>query len=148
MSGPALDYSRETRRDKVNAWTARMRAHMSNHPGSTVAAVVLATVATIALIVLFGGALPNVPRFIRAIALPVVWVILFDVIYVALLPVGWLFERLIENNYKALLIGRYLVMRRIAWVSLVAVMLCTTMVVVVRSVMGGWLDMFKEQFHG
>ena len=27
-------------------------------------------------------------------------------------------------------------------------MLCTTMVVVVRSVMGGWLNMFRESFHG
>src|SRR5687767_944996 len=50
--------------------------------------------------------------------------------------------------YKLHLILKYLLKRRIAWVSLVAVMLCTTMVVVVRSVMGGWLDMFREQFHG
>jgi lipoprotein-releasing system permease protein len=50
--------------------------------------------------------------------------------------------------YKLHLILKYLLRRRIAWVSLVAVMLCTTMVVVVRSVMGGWLDMFREQFHG
>ena len=36
--------------------------------------------------------------------------------------------------YKLHLILKYLLKRRIAWVSLVAVMLCTTMVVVVRSV--------------
>ena len=50
--------------------------------------------------------------------------------------------------YKLHLILKYLLKRRIAWVSLVAVMLCTTMVVVVHSVMGGWLDMFKQSFHG
>jgi lipoprotein-releasing system permease protein len=50
--------------------------------------------------------------------------------------------------YKLLLILKYLRKRRIAWVSLIAVMLCTTMVLVVISVMGGWLRMFKESFHG
>jgi lipoprotein-releasing system permease protein len=50
--------------------------------------------------------------------------------------------------YKLHLILKYLLKRRIAWVSLIAVMLCTTMVVVVRSVMGGWLEMFRESFHG
>ncbi len=49
--------------------------------------------------------------------------------------------------YKLHLILKYLRKRRIAWVSLVAVMLCTTMVLVVISVMGGWLRMFREQFH-
>ena len=39
---------------------------------------------------------------------------------------------------------KYLRKRRIAWVSLIAVMLCTTMVLVVISVMGGWLRMFKR----
>src|SRR5882757_9315930 len=50
--------------------------------------------------------------------------------------------------YKLHLILKYLRKRRIAWVSLIAVMLCTTMVLVVISVMGGWLRMFREQFHG
>jgi lipoprotein-releasing system permease protein len=50
--------------------------------------------------------------------------------------------------YKLTLILKYLRKRRIAWVSLVAVMLCTAMVLVVISVMGGWLRMFKEGFHG
>jgi len=50
--------------------------------------------------------------------------------------------------YKLTLILKYLRKRRIAWVSLIAVMLCTTMVLVVISVMGGWLRMFKESFHG
>ncbi len=50
--------------------------------------------------------------------------------------------------YKLVLILKYLRKRRIAWVSLIAVMLCTTMVLVVISVMGGWLRMFKESFHG
>ncbi len=46
------------------------------------------------------------------------------------------------------LMGKYLAKRRIAWVALGAVMLCTTMVLVVISVMGGWLSMFKQSFHG
>ncbi len=50
--------------------------------------------------------------------------------------------------YKLHLILKYLRKRRIAWVSLIAVMLCTTMVLVVISVMGGWLRMFRQSFHG
>ncbi len=50
--------------------------------------------------------------------------------------------------YKLLLILKYLRKRRIAWVSLVAVMLCTMMVLVVMSIMGGWLRMFRSQFKG
>ncbi len=50
--------------------------------------------------------------------------------------------------YKLHLIQKYLRKRRIAWVSLIAVMLCTAMVLVVISVMGGWLRMFRESFHG
>jgi lipoprotein-releasing system permease protein len=50
--------------------------------------------------------------------------------------------------YKSLLIWKYLRKRRIAWVSLVAVMLCTAMVLVVISVMSGWLRMFRASFHG
>lgn len=50
--------------------------------------------------------------------------------------------------YKLHLILKYLRKRRIAWVSLIAVMLCTAMVLVVISVMGGWLRMFRDSFHG
>lgn len=50
--------------------------------------------------------------------------------------------------YKALLIFKYLRRRRIAWVSLAAVTLCTMMVLVVISVMGGWLNMFEHSFQG
>jgi len=50
--------------------------------------------------------------------------------------------------YKLLLIRKYLLKRRIAWVALIAVMLCTAMVLVVISVMGGWLAMFKSSFRG
>src|SRR6187397_1539676 len=48
----------------------------------------------------------------------------------------------------SLLMFKYLRKRRIAWVSLIAVMLCTAMVIVVISVMGGWLRMFRETYHG
>src|ERR1700755_3131119 len=47
-----------------------------------------------------------------------------------------------------LLINKYLRKRRIAWVSLLAVTLCTMMVIVVISVMGGWLRMFEKSFRG
>jgi lipoprotein-releasing system permease protein len=49
--------------------------------------------------------------------------------------------------YKLHLILKYLRKRRIAWVSLIAVMLCTAMVLVVISVMGGWLRMFRQTSH-
>jgi len=45
------------------------------------------------------------------------------------------------------LILKYLRKRRIAWVSLIAVTLCVAMVLVVISVMGGWLRMFRTSFH-
>src|SRR5882757_6317463 len=51
-------------------------------------------------------------------------------------------------NFVAHLIFKYLRKRRIAWVSLIAVTLCTAMVIVVISVMGGWLRMFRDSFHG
>lgn len=76
------------------------------------------------------------------------WIPVGLAIYAGLRATDWLFERLMENNYKTLLIGRYLRRRRIAWVSLVAVTLCTMMVLVVISVMGGWLDMFEHSFQG
>ncbi|MEM8875087.1 MAG: FtsX-like permease family protein [Planctomycetota bacterium] len=50
--------------------------------------------------------------------------------------------------YLPLLIRKYLFKRRIAWASLIAVMLCTAMVLVTISVMGGWLDTFKRSFKG
>src|SRR5947209_3483176 len=50
--------------------------------------------------------------------------------------------------YKTLLILKYLRKRRIAWVSLIAVTMCTALVLVVISVMGGWLRMFRQSFHG
>ena len=50
--------------------------------------------------------------------------------------------------YKLHLIIKYLRKRRIAWWSLLAVTLCTTMVLVVISVMGGWLTMFEHSFQG
>jgi lipoprotein-releasing system permease protein len=50
--------------------------------------------------------------------------------------------------YKTQLIRKYLIKRRIAWVALVGVMLCTAMVLVVVSVMSGWLNMFLNSFHG
>ncbi len=46
------------------------------------------------------------------------------------------------------LVRTYLVKRRIGWVSVIAIMLCTAMVLVVISVMGGWLETFKLKFRG
>lgn len=49
--------------------------------------------------------------------------------------------------YQLLLIHKYLRKRRIAWVALGAVTLCTAMVLVIISVMGGWLRMFEVKAH-
>jgi lipoprotein-releasing system permease protein len=48
--------------------------------------------------------------------------------------------------FKLLLIFKYLFKRRLAWVSLAAVAMCTAMVLVVISVMGGWLEMYRATF--
>ena len=45
-----------------------------------------------------------------------------------------------------LLTAKYLVKRRLAWVSLLAVALCVALVLIVLSVMGGWLEMFRSSF--
>ena len=45
-----------------------------------------------------------------------------------------------------LLTAKYLVKRRLAWVSLAAVALCVALVLIVLSVMGGWLEQFRNQF--
>jgi len=50
--------------------------------------------------------------------------------------------------YKLHLILKYLRKRRIAWWALAAVTLCTTMVLVVISVMSGWMQMFRTAYHG
>lgn len=44
------------------------------------------------------------------------------------------------------LTGKYLIKRKLAWVSLIATILCVAMVLVVLSVMSGWLKNFKQSF--
>lgn len=50
--------------------------------------------------------------------------------------------------YKLFLILRYLRKRRIAYLAIAAVMLCTAMVLIVMSVMGGFLDQLKVKARG
>ena len=50
--------------------------------------------------------------------------------------------------YKLFLTLRYLRKRRIAYFAIAAVTLCVAMVLIVLSVMGGWLDMVKQQARG
>jgi lipoprotein-releasing system permease protein len=71
-------------------------------------------------------------------------------IIVALAPLATVFAlwRILTGpRIISKLMLRYLMKRRIAWVSLIAVMLCTAMVLIVISVMGGWLRMFRETNH-
>ena len=46
-----------------------------------------------------------------------------------------------------LLTTKYLVKRRLAWVSLMAVALCVALVLIVLSVMSGWLEAFRSSFR-
>jgi len=50
--------------------------------------------------------------------------------------------------YKLFLCLRYLRKRRIAFFAIAAVWLCTAMVLIVVSVMGGFLDMVKARSRG
>jgi len=50
--------------------------------------------------------------------------------------------------YKLFLTLRYLRKRRIAYFAMAAVTLCVAMVLIVLSVMGGWLEMVKRQARG
>lgn len=53
---------------------------------------------------------------------------------------------LFTRRMVVLLTGKYLLKRKLAWVSLIATFLCVAMVLVVLSVMSGWLAMFKQSF--
>jgi len=80
--------------------------------------------------------------------MPVVPIILWTL--VALAPLATIFAvwRIVTGpRLISKLMFRYLMKRRNAWVSLVAVMLCTAMVLIVISVMGGWLRMFRQTNH-
>src|SRR5438270_5882255 len=55
---------------------------------------------------------------------------------------------LLGRKIVSSLVTKYLRTRYIAWVSLIAVTMCTALVIVVISVMGGWLRMFRQSFHG
>ncbi|MGD0390252.1 MAG: FtsX-like permease family protein [Tepidisphaeraceae bacterium] len=80
--------------------------------------------------------------------MPVIPIILWTL--VALAPLATIFAvwRIVSGpRLISKLMFRYLMKRRIAWVSLVAVMLCTAMVLIVISVMGGWLRMFRQTNH-
>ncbi|RMF70758.1 MAG: hypothetical protein D6744_18960, partial [Planctomycetota bacterium] len=50
--------------------------------------------------------------------------------------------------YKLFLTVRYLRKRRIAYFAIAAVMLCSAMVLIVMSVMGGWLDQLMLRARG
>lgn len=52
----------------------------------------------------------------------------------------------IGSRAVRLLVNKYLFRRRLAWVSLLAVALCTALVLVVFSVMGGWLQKYRTTF--
>lgn len=52
----------------------------------------------------------------------------------------------LARRFVLLLTGKYLIKRRLAWVSLAAVALCVALVLIVLSVMGGWLQMFRGSF--
>lgn len=57
-------------------------------------------------------------------------------------------RRLAHRVYKLFLTLRYLRKRRIAYFAIAAVMLCTAMVLIVMSVMGGFLDLLKGKARG
>ncbi len=80
--------------------------------------------------------------------MPPIQIILWSIIAIA--PIATIFAliRILTGpRLISKLMFRYLVKRRIAWVSLIAVMLCTAMVLIVISVMGGWLRMFRQTNH-
>src|ERR1700676_4724678 len=80
--------------------------------------------------------------------MPITQIILWIVVALApLAPIFALWRVLTGPRLISKLMLRYLMKRRIAWVSLIAVMLCTAMVLIVISVMGGWLRMFKQTNH-
>src|SRR5580692_5200910 len=80
--------------------------------------------------------------------MPAAQIILWTI--VALAPIATIFAlwRIVTGpRIISKLMIRYLMKRRIAWVSLIAVILCTAMVLIVISVMGGWLRMFRQTNH-
>jgi lipoprotein-releasing system permease protein len=53
---------------------------------------------------------------------------------------------LFSRRIVVLLTGKYLLKRKLAWVSFVATLLCVALVLIVLSVMSGWLKNFKASF--
>ncbi|MGD0769707.1 MAG: FtsX-like permease family protein [Tepidisphaeraceae bacterium] len=80
--------------------------------------------------------------------MPIVPIILWTLVALAPLATVFAVWRIVTGpRLISKLMFRYLMKRRIAWVSLVAVILCTAMVLIVISVMGGWLRMFRQTNH-
>ncbi len=77
------------------------------------------------------------------------WSILGFALLLMLLISGFgLYQYLFGPPAIRKLVNTYIFKRRIGWMSVIAIMLCTAMVLVVISVMGGWLDTFKQKFRG
>jgi lipoprotein-releasing system permease protein len=80
--------------------------------------------------------------------MPPIEIILWCIVAIAPIATVFALIRILTGpRLISKLMFRYLVKRRIAWVSLIAVMLCTAMVLIVISVMGGWLRMFRQTNH-
>src|SRR5271155_5542045 len=80
--------------------------------------------------------------------MPATQIILWTIVALAPLATVFALWRILTGpRIISKLMIRYLMKRRIAWVSLIAVILCTAMVLIVISVMGGWLRMFRQTNH-
>lgn len=139
MPETLLEYRRPQTPQGVSGVRARLR-WLAAHWVAVTVDVIISIIISLLLGVML---VPSDMMGLRVAVMATAWLPLAIALYALASVLIWVLERLIENNYKTLLIGRYL-HRRIAWVSLIAVTLCTTMVLVVISVMGGWLKMFES----
>src|SRR5581483_87390 len=107
MSKPILEYQRCGAR-VVTAASQWVGEHWLGLAFSVGCAVLVVQV-LVSLLLPAGWTVTGI--ILRSIA----WVPLAALFFGGLVLTDWLFERLIENNYKTLLVGRYLRRRRIAW---------------------------------
>ncbi len=77
-----------------------------------------------------------------------IWVAGIAAVIVLALSCFGLFQYLLGPAAVRKLVNTYIFKRRIGWMSVIAITLCTAMVLVVISVMGGWLETFKQKFRG
>ena len=98
----------------------------------------------------YSNLLINMPWYVATLAAPLVgWLATLAAAIAVGIPglVVYTIVGLIAGSERVLLVGKYLRKRKSPMFATGAVMLCTAMVIIVISIMGGFLDMLRDSAH-